>query len=151
MNCRAGFLAALLLPACLGAEAEASRAVREYDDALVRAYGRNDAALLAGLATPKEQARVQVLVDLKAGAKLALEARLESFEVASAKASGDGAVVETTERWRYHDRSLAPGRPDGPDFDSDMRMRYALVRDGGRWKVDAVSTVSAKPAAIPPR
>lgn len=134
--------ALLVLAACSRKEAELGAAVRAYDDALVRAYARNDASPLTGLATAKEQGRVQVLVDLKAGGKLVLESRIESFEVTQASASGDAATVETRERWRYHDRHLKPGEADGPEFVADMRMSYDLVREDGRWKVAGVKTLS---------
>ena len=85
---------------------------------------------------------MQVLVDLKSAGKLVLESKIESFEVTSASASGDTATVETRERWRYHDRHTRPGEPDGPEFVADMKMRYGLVREGGRWKVESVATLS---------
>jgi hypothetical protein len=85
---------------------------------------------------------VQVLVDLKTAGKLVLESKIEAFEVTSTATSGDTATVETRERWRYHDRHTKPGEPNGPDFVAEMKMRYELVREGGRWKVGAVSTLS---------
>ena len=131
-----------LLAACSGGSGEAAKAVRAYDDALVRAYAGNDASPLAGVATAKEQGRVQVLVDLKATGKLVLESQVESFEVTSASSSGDAATVETRERWRYHDRKLRPGEPPGPEFVADMKMRYELVREEGRWKVASATTLA---------
>jgi hypothetical protein len=140
---RGSAVAALLLcAACQGAAAEASRAVREYDDLLVRAYAGGNASPLANLASAKELGRVQVLIDLKTAGKLVLESKIESFEVTSASASGNTATVETRERWRYHDRHLEPGKPPGPEFVADMRMRYELAREGGRWVVQSVSTLS---------
>ena len=134
--------ALLLIGACQGASTDLAKAVRAYDDALVRAYAGGNASTLANLATAKEAGRVQVLIDLKTSGKLVLESKIESFEVTSASTSGDVATVETRERWRYHDRHLEPGKPTGPEFVADMRMRYALVREGGRWKVESVSTLS---------
>ena len=29
-----------------------------------------------------------------------------------------------------------------PEFVADMKMRYELVREGGRWKVESVATLS---------
>lgn len=133
---------AVALAACGRPSAELARAVRDYDDALTRAYSTSDASGMAAVAGPKEAQRVQVLVDLKSSAKLALESRLESFEVTRAEAKGDAATVETRERWRYHDRRLQPGAPPGPELVSQMTMRYALVREAGRWKVESVATVS---------
>ena len=132
----------LLFAACQGASAEASRAVREYDDLLVRAYSGGNASPLANLASAKELGRVQVLIDLKSAGKLVLESKIEAFEVTSTATSGDTATVETRERWRYRDRHTRPGETNGPDFVADMRMRYELAREGGRWKVQSVSTLS---------
>lgn len=134
--------ALLLLAACQGASSDVAKAVRAYDDALVRAYAGGDASPIANLATAKEVGRVQVLIDLKSAGKLVLESKIESFEVTSASASGDTATVETRERWRYHDRHTRPGEPDGPEFVANMKMRYGLVREGGRWKVESVATLS---------
>ena len=134
--------ALLVLGSCQGASQEAAKAVRAYDDALVRAYAGGDASPLANLATAKEMGRVQVLVDLKTSAKLVLESRIDAFEVTSASTTGDAGTVETRERWRYHDRHTKPGEPDGPTFVADMKMSYELVREGGRWKVASVSTLS---------
>lgn len=139
---RLSLAALVLLAACQGGSAEVARAVRAYDDALVRAYAGSDASPLANLATAKELGRVQVLIDLKTSGKLVLESKIESFEVTSASTSGDTATVETRERWRYHDRHTRPGEPNGPDFVADMKMRYGLVREGGRWKVESVATLS---------
>ncbi len=139
---RLALASVLLLAGCQGGAGEAAKAVRAYDDALIRAYAAGSAAPLANLATAKEMGRVQVLVDLKTAGKLVLESTIESFEVTSASTSGETARVETRERWRYRDRHLEPGKPKGPDFLADMRMRYELVREGGRWKVESVSTLS---------
>ena len=54
----------LVLAACQGPGPELGKAVRAYDDALVRAYAGGDAAPLQDVATPKEMGRVQVLIDL---------------------------------------------------------------------------------------
>jgi len=134
--------ALLLFAACSGSERELGKAVREYDDALLRAYSTADASRLSDVATAKEAARVQVLLDLKSNAKLVLESKIESFEVTRASSSGDSATAETRERWRYHDRQLKPVEPQGPGFVADMTMRYELLREGGRWKVASVSTLS---------
>jgi hypothetical protein len=136
--------ALLALAACSGSDAKAAaRAVREYDDELVRAFRMSDASRMATFATRKEADRVLVIVDLKASNRLVLESTLERFDVVSSKASADGksAAVETKERWRYFDRPIAPGRSPGPTIVSEMRMRYDLVRESRRWKVADVTTL----------
>ncbi len=144
----------LALAGCPRPEREAARAVREYDDELVRAFRTSDASRMAGVASAKEAGRVRVLVDLKSAGKLVLESSLESFEVTRIEVApgGGAASVETKERWRYFDRHLRPGKPPGPTFVADMAMRYALVREGGRFKVRDATTlaneyVGERPAA----
>jgi hypothetical protein len=138
----------LALAACPGPKSELGRTVREYDDALVRAFATSDPSRLASVAAAKEADRVRILVDLKTNARLVLESRLESFEVTRAEATGDTGTVETRERWRYHDRPLQLGAPPAPEITALMAMRYSLVREGGRWKVASVSTMSSAP--LPP-
>ncbi len=150
---RPALAALLLLAACPGPRRELGRAVREYDDELVRAYGTSDPSRLAGVAGRKEADRVRVLIDLKTAARLVLESKLESLEVTSATATGDQGVVETRERWRYHDRPLQPGAAPGPEVVAAMAMRYHLAREDGRWKVASVSTISneiLEPKGAPP-
>src|SRR5512138_1642905 len=110
---RLAFAALLFAAACPSPDRELSRIVREYDDALVKAYGASDPAGMEAVAAKKEAERVRVLIDLKRNARLVLESRIESFEVLRTEASGDGATVETRERWRYHDRPLDPGARPG--------------------------------------
>ena len=150
---RAALAALLLLAACPGPRRELGRAVREYDDELVRAYGTSDPSRLAGVAGRKEADRVRVLIDLKTASKLVLESKIESLEVTSATATGGQGVVETRERWRYHDRPLQPGAAPGPEVVAAMAMRYHLAREDGRWKVASVSTISneiLEPKGAPP-
>ena len=63
----------LALAACAGRQTELERAVREYDDALVRAYATADPSLLAAVAPDEEAVRVRVLIDLKSEAGVVLE------------------------------------------------------------------------------
>ncbi|HSM92492.1 MAG TPA: hypothetical protein VLT47_06345 [Anaeromyxobacteraceae bacterium] len=134
----------LALAACEGGAGDAARAVREYDDALIRAFRLTDPSKMTQVAAREEADRVRVLVDLKAASRLVLESTLERFEVrSSAVAPGGGrATVETAERWRYFDRALSPGQSPGPVILSEMRMRYDLVREAGRWKVAEVTTLA---------
>lgn len=100
---RLALVALLALSACPGNDAALGRAVREYDDELIRAYSGSDPSRMARVAASEEAERIRILVDIKSTARLVLESRLETFEVTSAKATGDAATVETRERWRYRD------------------------------------------------
>jgi hypothetical protein len=147
---RRGWGAAALLVLALGAcargdrdERDAVRAVRAYDEAVVRAFRTNDAGGMGEVATEKEAKRVTVLVDLKAADRLVLESTLERLEVLSAARVGpDGFTIRTAERWRYLDRPLAPGRVATPEVLAEMRMEYEVARENGRWRVDKTRTLA---------
>jgi hypothetical protein len=87
-----------------------------------------------------------VLVDLKSASKLVLESELQSLEVTKVeRPSPEAMVVETRERWRYHDRPLEPGRPAGPLFVADMVLSYELERAKvGGWRVSRGRTLSTE-------
>ncbi len=139
-------LSALLLAASLGAplggcsrwrlRLEGEKAVRAYNDLLVVSYRTNDASGLGSVAGPDELRRLTTLIDLKARAALALESRLEGFEVLGVEPAGaDGLVVRTCELWRYWDRPLRPGLAAGTVHVSRMWMTWELSREAGTWKV----------------
>lgn len=134
----------LALAGCGGRAGDAAKAVREYDAALVRAFRMSDPSRMTEVATQQEADRIRVIADLKAASRLVLESTLERLDVRSSEVAGGGqrATVETAERWRYFDRALTPGRSPGTVIVSEMRMRYDLVWEGGRWKVGRVTTLS---------
>ena len=135
---------ALAAGACSRDKAEAERAVRAYDEAVIQAYRTRDLSKLKEVATEKEWGKVLTLVDLKTGSRLVLESELQSLEVAGVTRPGPGQlVVRTRERWRYYDRPLDPGKPQGQVFVADMTLEYQFVRErGGPWKMDAARTLS---------
>lgn len=152
----------LVLPAALAlalasagcgrdARGEADRYLRAYNAALVEAYRSSDASKLEGLAGTDEVRKVRILIDLKSSNGIVLESRLERFEVTAATFEGDDRIAaETREEWRYHDRPRSPGLPPGPEFRSEMTLRYRLVREAGTWKVEGVRALSSRPVEPPP-
>jgi len=137
-------LAMTLISGCGTGHDDAVRAVRAYDEALIRAYRASDISALKAVATEAEVKRLFVLIDLKRSNGLVLESTLEGLRVISEQKSGEKAmVVETRERWRYYDRPLEPGRQLGQVFVADMSMRYHLVLDEENWKVDHGETLSS--------
>lgn len=115
---------------------EAEAALRAYNDALVVAYRTNDPRGLEAVAGPQELRKLIALIDLKRGAHLALESRLERLDVLDVSLTGtDTATLRTRERWRYWDRALRPGMPAGRVFVAEMWMRWDVGSEGGRWRV----------------
>jgi hypothetical protein len=145
---------ALAVAACGRERAEAERAIRAYDEAAIEAYRTGDAAKVKETSTEREWRKVVALVDLKRESRLVLESELQSLEVTGVERGGPALLVaRTRERWRYHDRPLDPGRPQGAVFVADMSLEYSLAREGGGWRVDAVRTLSSsyvEPRGAPP-
>lgn len=129
--------------ACGRTETELSRSVRAYDDALVVAFQAGDIAALKQHATDTEVKKVSALVELKRAAGLVLESEILSFTVDSIEQIGPaGAIVRTSETWKYHDRALAPGKAPGETFVSRMTMEYTMERNPGGWRVAQVRTLT---------
>jgi hypothetical protein len=134
----AGLLVALAaLAACGGDRADAERAVRAYDAALIAAYRGGDPAPLAPVATAREVQKVTALLDLKRAGGLVLESALEMLEVGAVeRPERDRLRVRTRERWRYFDRRAAGGQA-GETLVALVELDYDLVREEGAWKVAA--------------
>jgi hypothetical protein len=133
----------LTLAACDRSRPELSRSVRGYDDALVLAFRTGDLAALKRHASEAEVNKVAALVDLKRAAGLVLESEIQSFDVDSIEHVGPaGAVVRTSETWKYHDRAVAPGTAPGETFVSRMTMQYTMERRDNKWQVTQVRTLS---------
>jgi hypothetical protein len=142
----AAFLLFLSVAACGAARDperdDLERAVRAYNDAVIRAHRERDAALASDIVTARELRKIIAIVDLKRGAELVLEADVDRLEVDAVEPLDDRRLVRTTERWRYRDRPLAPGASPGPLLVADMSMEYQLLKEDGRWKVNQVRTLS---------
>jgi len=138
-------LAMAMLPGCNRDQALGERLVRAYNDAAMAAYAAGDFSRLAEVAGSAEQRKVQALVDFKTGAGVRLESRLEKLDVTGVShPKPDQLLVSTTERWRYHDRPVQPGRPSGPELKATMKLTYDFRREAGSWKLDTVRSVSTE-------
>ena len=121
---------------------EGERVVRRYNEAVINAYRSGDAARLSEVAGEREARTIATLIDVKRGAGLVLDPVLETLEVTSVQKEGqDRMQVETKEKWRYQDRSVAPGGTPGPLVMAEMRMRYDCERVSGTWKIMKVTTL----------
>jgi hypothetical protein len=133
---------AIFMASCGTGAREGERIVRRYNEALISAYRTGDARRLPEVAGERETRTIATLIEIKRSAGLVLEPVLESLEVVSVHTVGkDGMQVETREKWRYQDRSLAPGGAPGTPVAAEMRMRYDSERVNGTWKVMKVTTL----------
>jgi hypothetical protein len=138
-------VAALLLASACESEHPAAQAVRGYNGAIVQAYRESNPELMAPWATEREKTKILVLIDLKKASRLVLESEvLEQRTVNVTQQNNDMAVVETEELWTYHDRPLDPGQPAGDTFKARMWMRWEVLKENGKYKVDKGRTLRSE-------
>lgn len=137
-------VAAAVFAGCTSDLRIAEQVVREYNEAVIVAYRSQDFGPLRRVAAEKEGGRVSVMIDLKAATGVALQSELQRLTVTKVERGDDRKLVAwTEERWRYFDRSLRPGVPDGPVAVVDMTLTYELVQGDGRWKVERVRALTS--------
>jgi hypothetical protein len=135
----------IVLGACSRGIDESESVVRKYNAALIRAFASGDTAPLNSIAGEREVRKVGTLMDFKRNAGLVLESELLNLTVNSYTGTADNAsTVTTTERWRYFDRSLKPGIPQGKTIKAEMKLKYFLKKESGVWKVEKVEGISTK-------
>ncbi len=134
-----------MLAGCSKPGAVAETAIREYDAALIKAFGSGDPAPLKAVAGEKEARKVGTLIDYKTVGGLVLESKLLALKMDSVDTTADDAITATTtESWSYFDRPLKPGAAPGKVVESEMKLRYFLKKEAGVWKVAKVEGISMK-------
>jgi hypothetical protein len=135
----------LLLAACSNPKGEAEAVIRQYDQALIKAFGSGNPAPLKDIAGEKELRKVGTLIDYKGTAGLVLESQLLNLSMDSCSKTGDDAMTATsTERWSYFDRPQKAGAAPGKTVESEMKLKYFLKKENGVWKVEKVEGISQK-------
>ncbi len=128
-------------------------AVREYNQALVRAYASQRAELLDEVAGPEEVSRVSMLIFGLARQKKILESRQEEFVVehheflSAAPAASrplPQATLIATEVWAFKQVQGHKKDTQAPAKRVRYRVRYSLTEDSDRWKVTEVELLSSE-------
>lgn len=140
------------LPACQDLpDARAEDLVRQYDRALVTAFRTADPSPLKGVASEREVAKVTHLIDVKRETNVTLDSTLVDFQVQGVDRKDKQVHVRTTERWRYVNRRIGSGEAVGTTTDERYTMRYDLMRDGEKWKVDETEFLQRPPNDAAPK
>lgn len=119
-----------------GTETEAKAAVHEYLAKMILAYRAGDEQVVDPLVTERLGRKLTGLIGVKSDVDLVLDAKLLELEFVAVRREGEVVVVDTRERWHYRDLHARTGAQMGEDSTDEYAMRYRLVREGGRWKVD---------------
>ena len=123
-------------------DARAEDLVRQYNRALATAFRTADPSPLKGVASEREVAKVTHLIDVKRETNMTLDSTLVDFGMQGVDRTGKKVQVRSTERWRYVNRRIGSGEPVSATTDERYMMRYDLLRDGEKWKVDETAFLS---------
>jgi hypothetical protein len=121
---------------------EARAIVRSYIAKLAEAYRVSDAELLDPVATDAEVRRVTALVGIKRDSGLNLDSELLEVTFGKIERKKEEILVETQERWRYRDRQIGTGKVVGLPSEDFYSIRYSLLREKDKWRVDQISFIT---------
>lgn len=119
-------------------EEEARGAVTSYVDKLAQAYRASDEEIVDPLVTEALGRRLTGLIGAKRDAGVVLDSKLLEIAFERVAKDGDALFVETTERWRYRDVRIGSGAQVGDESTDEYAVRYRLVREDGKLRVDAI-------------
>lgn len=145
--------------ACRGVDEEAAKgAVMGYLDKLTQAYRASDEEIVDPFVTEPLGRKLTGLIGVKRDVDLVLDSKLLEISFEEIRRDGDAILVDTRERWWYRDVQIGTGAQAGEASTDEYLMRYRLVTQDGRLKVDetafrAEPKVGRKtaPMAIPSR
>lgn len=145
MTLRTCFLPLLLAALGLGcgrvSETQARNLVVRYNEAVSEAYRKNDILLIDPVVGPNapDGRRLTGLIGVHADMGIALDAHLESLEVAGVEEGKGELRVHTREQWRYRDVQVATGAQVGEASVDRYEMLYLFRKQKGAWMVEETS------------
>lgn len=116
-------------------------AVKRYNGALRRAYMEANLNLMKSVATMNEISRLFPAIQALIGGGDSMIAEQESFTVKKITVKKEGAFVETEEEWRYLWIKARTGEISKPAKEESYKIRYRLLLENGRWKVDRLESL----------
>jgi hypothetical protein len=130
----------LALAGCRGARDEEARAaVTGYVGKLPQAYRASDEEVVDALVTEPLGRKLTGLIGAKRDAGVVLDSRLLELSFERVEQDGEALLVDTRERWIYRDVRIGSGAQAGEESTDGYAVRYRLVREGGKLKVDGIT------------
>jgi hypothetical protein len=120
--------------------------VARYDELLRDAYQRQNMSFMREVATEDQTQRLYHHMAALAEGNLRMSSTLHDlrFEKVELPAPGQ-ATVETREVWDFTHHRVATGEVFAEEKAFVYRLRYALRKEGDRWKVENVDVLSGEP------
>lgn len=143
------FAVAAATGACTGRqgieEHRVRAAVGEYNLILPRAYALRRAELLEPCTTENERERVSTLIAALDGEGRVLDARQEQFGVESVSVFTPPRLADlvSVETWWYRHADSRTGVEVKPPQRIRYRLRYKVVQNQGRWRVDRLELLKS--------
>lgn len=132
----------IIFSGCSHQKDEPLKIVRAYNEAVIYAHKTGDTSRLTEVAGDREARIISILIDTKRAAGLVLESTLEDIKVINVeKINSNSMIITTSERWRYYDRPLKPGKSLGPVIKAFMKVKYECGKIDGKWKVMKIAVL----------
>ena len=131
----------LILIACAGSaeKRNVETTVREYNNALIKAFAAMDFEALKAVTTGREYNKVSIYIMSYAGQDEKFNARLLRLDIRKIRVHGNNADAVTSEEWEYEKVNATTGEVVRQKTLYVYEMNYHLLKDKGTWKVDQLT------------
>lgn len=111
-------------------------AIRGYNQAIIDAHLSDlHIKFMAKYATDKEAQRVFVFINTDREKGWAMAMKLNKLTFDNISTSEKVNLVDTSENWDFQYLDIKTSKPIEPVKEMRYRLRYFLVKDGGKWFV----------------
>lgn len=117
---------------------EALTAVKNYNTMIQMAYLQADLNVMTNFATEKQIKMLFPTIQALQATSNSMRAEQRSFKVGRVSVKGDRAFVTTEETWVYWWQSMETGYITKPEETLTYKIKFNLVKDKGKWKVDSL-------------
>ena len=154
-NCRAVVICFILLltgavlTGCNGGKKDAAAVqavIKRYDQLLIEGYRSFNMSPMKAVTTKEQAEKLYFHMAALAEGKLRMESTLKSITFKKIDfPKPDEAAVETKEVWDFTHVNIESGKKFAEEKDFIYEMGYILKKQGDRWIITNVNTISGKP------
>ncbi len=116
--------------------AAVTKTVRAYNIALIEAYKDADINYMLPFASEDQLSKLFPVLQALTVTGNSMIAIQDKFAIKRTKVGNDDAFVDTEEKWTYWWQDKFTGEVTKPKQVLDYKIRYHLIKTGGRWVVD---------------
>lgn len=117
------------------------KTVARYNSAIAEASRAQSIESLIGIATEKRIRKVETFIVAYYDAGFFMDSGLLRMDFVELRAEDKNATVVTREDWTFLWKSIETGEPRGPEEKITYRMKYTLLKEGGKWLIDEAEQI----------